>query len=99
MLLLTLFCPLKDLKKPFFKEITNVFVCFLIIFNTKYSTDIFHSQIPKKQTTSAKLVADDVSYFSVVDNLNLSLPNLNVDLTKMNVWMNQWKISFNSDLK
>ena len=50
MLLLTLFCPLKDLKKPFFKEIIKVFfknLCFasnihlVYMFNTKYSSDIY----------------------------------------------------------
>ena len=48
-------------------------------------------------TTNAKLFADDVSLFSVVDNINLSATNLNSDLSKTNAWVNQWKITFNPD--
>ena len=33
-------------------------------------------------TTNARLFADDVSLFSVVDNINLSATNLNNDLSK-----------------
>ena len=46
-------------------------------------------------TTNARLFADDVSLFSVVDNINLSATNLNNDLSKINAWANQWKITFN----
>ena len=35
-------------------------------------------------TTNARLFADDVSLFSVVDNINLSATNLNSDLNKIN---------------
>ena len=35
-------------------------------------------------TTSARFFADDVSLFSVVDNINLSATNLNNDLSKIN---------------
>ena len=40
-------------------------------------------------TTNARLFADDVSLFSVVDNINLSATNLNSDLSKINAWENQ----------
>ena len=48
-------------------------------------------------TTNARLFADDVSLFSVADNINLSATNLNSDLGKINAWENQWKITFNPD--
>ena len=48
-------------------------------------------------TTNARLFADDVSLFSVVDNINLSATNLNSDLSKINAWANQWKMTFNPD--
>ena len=49
--------------------------------------------------TKARLFADDVSLFSVVDNMNLSVTNLNSDLRRINTWANLWKISFNPDHK
>ena len=48
--------------------------------------------------TNARLIADDVSIFYVVNNINLSANNLNGDLSKINVWRNQWKMTFNPDL-
>ena len=36
-----------------------------------------------------RLFADDVSLFSVVDNINVSATNLNSDLSKINAWSNQ----------
>ena len=48
-------------------------------------------------TTIARLFADDVSLFCVVDNINLSATNLNNDLSKINAWANQWKMTFNPD--
>ena len=48
--------------------------------------------------TNARLIADDVSIFYVVNNINLSANNLDGDLSKINVWPNQWKMTFNPDL-
>ena len=42
-------------------------------------------------TTNARLLSDNVSLFSVVDNINLSAANLNSGLSKINAWANQWK--------
>ena len=36
--------------------------------------------------TNGRLFAEDVSLFSVVDNINLSATNLNNDLNKINAW-------------
>ena len=46
-------------------------------------------------TTNARLFAEDVSLFSVVDNINLSATNLNNDLCNINAWTNQSKLTFN----
>ena len=39
-------------------------------------------------TTNARFFADNVSLFSVVDNINLSATNLHSDLSKINAWAN-----------
>ena len=36
-------------------------------------------------------------FFSVVDNMNLSVPNLSSGLRKINAWANQWEINVNPD--
>ena len=58
---------------------------------------IYINDLSECLTTNAKLFADDVSLFSVVDNINLSATNLNSDLSKINVWANQWKMTLNPD--
>ena len=58
---------------------------------------IYINDLSEGLTTNAKLFADDVSLFSVVDNINLSATNLNSDLSKINAWANQWKMTFNPD--
>ena len=47
--------------------------------------------------TSARLFADNISNFPLVDNINLSAINLNGDLSKITAWANQWKMTFNPD--
>ena len=58
---------------------------------------IYINDLSEGLTTNAKLFADDVSLFSVVNNINLSTTNLNSDLSKINAWANQWKMTFNPD--
>ena len=58
---------------------------------------IYINDLSDGLTTNARLFADDVSLFSVVDNINLSATNLNSDLSKINAWANQWKMIFNPD--
>ena len=58
---------------------------------------IYINDLSDGLTTNARLFADDVSLFSVVDNINLSATNLNSDLSKINAWANQWKMTFNPD--
>ena len=48
--------------------------------------------------TNARLIADEGSLFYVVNNINLSASNLKGDLSKINVWPNQWKMTFNPNL-
>ena len=50
---------------------------------------IYINDLPDGLTTNVRLFADDVSLFSVVDNVNLSATNLNNDLSKINTWANQ----------
>ena len=58
---------------------------------------IYINDLSDGLTTNTRLFADDVSLFSVVDNINLSATNLNSDLSKINAWANQWKMIFNPD--
>ena len=58
---------------------------------------IYINDLSEGLTTNAKLFEDDVSLFSVVNNINLSATNLNSDLSKINAWANQWKMTFNPD--
>ena len=58
---------------------------------------IYINDLSDGLTTNARLFADDVSLFSVVDNINLSATNLNSDLSKINAWVNHWKMTFNPD--
>ena len=58
---------------------------------------VYINDLSDSLTTNASLFADDVSLFSVVDNINLSATNLNNGLSKINAWANQWKMTFNPD--
>ena len=58
---------------------------------------IYINDLSDGLTTNTRLFADDVSLFSVVDNINLSSTNLNSDLSKINACANQWKMTFNPD--
>ena len=58
---------------------------------------IYINDLSEGLTANAMLFADDVSLFSVVDNITLSATNLNSDLSKINAWVNQWKMTFNPD--
>ena len=58
---------------------------------------IYINDLSDGLSTNARPFADDVSLFSVVDNINLSVTNLNIDLSKINAWANQWKMIFNPD--
>ena len=58
---------------------------------------IYINDLSEGLTANARLLAHDVSRFSVVDNINLSATNLNSNLRKINALTNQWKMTFNPD--
>ena len=58
---------------------------------------IYKNHLSDGLTANARLFADDVFLFSVVDNINVSTTNLNSNLSKINAWANHWKMTFNPD--
>ena len=58
---------------------------------------IYINDLSKTLSSNHKLLADDMSLFSLVHNLNTSLNNLNKDLKKINDWTTQWKMKINPD--
>ena len=60
---------------------------------------IYINDLSQGLTINARLFADVISLFSVVDNINFSATNLNSDLSKIDAWANQWKMTFNPDPK
>ena len=50
-------------------------------------------------TSNSKLLADDTSLFSIVQNINSTANDLNSDLIKISDWAFQWKMRFNPDPK
>ena len=58
---------------------------------------IYIYDIADSLSSNTKLLADDTSLFSVVQNTNTTAKELNNDLAKDNRWTYQWKMSFNPD--
>ena len=58
---------------------------------------IYKNHLSDGLTANARVFADDVFLFSVVDNINVSTTNLNSNLSKINAWANHWKMTFNPD--
>ena len=58
---------------------------------------IYINDLSEGLTINVRLFADNVSLFSVVDNINFSATNLNNNLSKINAWASQWKMTFNPD--
>ena len=58
---------------------------------------IYINNLSDGPTANARLHADDVLLFSVVDNINLSATNLNSDLSKINAWVIEWEMTFSPD--
>ena len=59
---------------------------------------IYVNDLSDALTLIPKLFADDISLFSVVQNINSTTTDLNSDLSKISDWVSQWKMDFNSDL-
>ena len=55
--------------------------------------------IPDDIVSTAKLLADDKSIFSAVNDDNVSSDELNKDLQKISELVCKWKISFNPELR
>ena len=47
--------------------------------------------------SKAKLFADNISIFTVADDINTFAKELNSDLKKVSSWAIQWKMSYNPD--
>ena len=59
---------------------------------------IYINDLSESLTINARLFADDVSLFSVINIMNFSATNLNRDLRKISALTNQWKMTLNPDL-
>ena len=58
---------------------------------------IYTNDLTKDIQSTAKLFADDISIFSVVNDINISADQMNKSLEKISMWTYQWKMSFNPD--
>ena len=58
---------------------------------------IYINDLSDALTLNPKLFADDISLFSVVQNINSTRTDLNSDLSKISDWVSQWERNFNSD--
>ena len=58
---------------------------------------IYVNDLSDNLSTTAKLFADAMSLFSIVQKLNTSASHLHSDLSKISNWAFQWKMSFNPD--
>ena len=59
---------------------------------------IYIYDLSEEISSTVKLFADDISIFSVVDDVNVPVVQLNNDLLKISKWTYQWKMSFNPDV-
>ena len=58
---------------------------------------IYINELPDGLSSNVKVIADDTSLFSVVNDINTFAIELNSDLKKVNNWAFQWKMTFNPD--
>ena len=56
---------------------------------------IYINELPDGLSSNVKVLADDTSLFSVVNDINTFAIELNSDLKKINNWAFQWKMTFN----
>ena len=52
---------------------------------------IYINGLAKGNSSTAKLFADDISIFSVVNDINVSADQMNKNLEKISMWANQWR--------
>ena len=58
---------------------------------------VYLNDICSNLSTNVKLLADDTSLFSIVNDANKSFENLSNDLCIISNWAYQWKMSCNPD--
>ena len=58
---------------------------------------LIYKNDPDGITSICKILADDTSLFSKVQDINRSANELNCDLEKVSNWAYQWKMQFNLD--
>ena len=56
------------------------------------------NDLPNNLSLNCKLFADDMSLFSVVNNIHTSAATLSQDQNGIDNWVFQWKMIFNPDL-
>ena len=59
---------------------------------------IYINDLSDNLLSTVKLFSDDTSFFSVVNDSNISANELNKGLQKLSEWAYKWKMSFNLDL-
>ena len=59
---------------------------------------IYINDLSNNLSSNCKLFADDMSLFSVVNNIHTSATTLSLDLKAITNWAFQWKMIFNPDL-
>ena len=60
---------------------------------------IYINDLSDGLTSNPKLLVDDTSLFSVVQNINSTANDLNIDFINISDWAFQWKMRFNPDPK
>ena len=58
---------------------------------------VYINDLSEKITSTVKLVSDDTSFFSVVNDPNISANELNKDSELISEWAYKWKVSFTPD--
>ena len=59
---------------------------------------IYINDLPDNLSSNVKLFVEEVSFFSVTHDVNVSATELNDHLKKISSWAFQWKMSFNPDV-
>ena len=59
---------------------------------------IYINDLPNNLIANVKLFADDISIFSIVNDINIPTEEINNNLKRISKWAYQWKMMFNPDL-
>ena len=58
---------------------------------------VYINDLTKDLKCTVKLIADDTSIFTVVNDPNAATVDMNHDLEHIKLWANRWRMSFNPD--